>query len=266
MRERPAQPDRDGTDDLTETSGSTVVRIVPDTSTGLGAVFLSAGAPSVIYTAGMALIDVEPHDTDLAEAIAVIAATMYGEPSAVPHAGDWNRHLRDLQTAQEQQLKVKIVYSRAWSEGVGERVIEPLRLVQTRRGWEVDAGPVGPEGNLRTFLLSNIRSLEVLAEGFLPPSHTAALLSKQRQTTTVRMMITQDARWAARLFAERMAVVEEDETSVKLDLHLLPPVGGRVAMIMLTSGTMTKVEPGALLPEALDTVENLLNHHQGGLA
>ncbi len=63
-----------------------------------------------------------------------------------------------------------------------ERVIEPLHLVQTQRGWEVDAGPVGPEGNLRTYILSNIRSAEVLDETFEPPAGLELQLERQRKT------------------------------------------------------------------------------------
>lgn len=250
----------------TDGSGGTLVRLVPEATAGLGAEYLSAGDLSVVYTAGAALLDVDPDDQDLSDALEVIAETMYGEPSAVPRVGDWIRKLRVLQDGQEQRRKVKIVYSRAWAHGVTERVIEPLRLVQTKRGWEVDAGPVGPEGNLRTFLLSNVRSVEPLDESFEPPAGVASLLAKQRKTTSVQMTIAQDARWAARQFAETSILVAEDEDSVTLDLELLPPIGERVALIMLASGTATKVKPGSLLPDALRFVEELLHHHEGLVA
>ena len=143
-----------------------------------------------------------------------------------------------------------------------ERVIEPLRLLQTHRGWEVDAGPVGPEGNLRTFILSNIRSVQVLDETFEPPAGAASLLERQRRTSRVRLEITQDGRWAARQYAERVTVVDEDEEKVTLNLDLLPPVGERVGLIMLASGTSTRViSPGAVLPEAMGLIEELLHHH-----
>lgn len=247
----------------TDGSGGTVVRIVPDANTGLGVEHLSAGDLATLYTAGAALLEVDPDDTDLAAALGVIAETMYGEPAATPYVGDWNRHLRDLQDAQERQRKVRIVYSRAWYPGVTDRVIEPLRLVQTRRGWEVDAGPAGPESNLRTFLLSNIRSVEVLDEGFQAPSGLESLLAKQRATTTVRMEIAQDARWAARQHAERVTVLDEDEAAFTADLELLAPVGERVGLILLASGPSTRVvAPGAVLPDALALVGELLAHHE----
>ena len=90
------------------------MRIVPDASPRPRREHLSAGDLATLYTAGMALLEVDPDDTDLAAALAVIAETMYGEPAATPYVGDWNRHVRDLQDAQEQRRKVRIVYSRAW--------------------------------------------------------------------------------------------------------------------------------------------------------
>lgn len=252
--------DSEESDDVT---GSTQVRVVPDATARLGAEYLSAGDLAVIYTAGRALLDIDPDDTDLAEALDVIVETMYGEPSAAPRRPGTSAWVSDLQDAQQQRCRVRILYSNAWSSIVKERVIEPLRLVQTKRGWEVDAGPVGPEGNLRTYLLSNIRSVEVLDETFESPAHASSLLERQRRTTAVQMTITQDARWAARLFAEHLEVIEEDEESVTLALDLLPPFGERVALIMLASGTSTKVVPGSLLPEALAFVEGLRRHHAG---
>lgn len=254
------QPDADET---TDGSGRTIVRVVPDAAPGLGAEHLSAGDLATLYTSGIALLEVDPDEPDLAEALAVIAETMYGDASATPYIGDWSRRVRDLQDAQEQRRKVRIVYSRAWLPGVSERVIEPLRLVQTRRGWEVDAGPVGPEGNLRTYLLSNVRSVEVLDESFEPPSGVGSLLAKQRQTTAVRMELAQDARWAARQHAERVAVVGENEETFTADLELLAPVGERAGLIMLASGPSTRViSPGSVLPDAMGLVEKLLRHHE----
>lgn len=253
----------EGDDDPSDDTARTVVRIVPDASPGIGAEHLSAGDLATLYTAGTALLEVDPDDEDLAGALAVIAETMYGESAATPYVGDWTRHVKDLQDAQEQRRRVRIVYSRAWRPGVTDRVVEPLRLVQTRRGWEVDAGPVGPEGNLRTFLLSNIRLVEVLDEEFEPPSGLASLLARQRATWTVRMEAAQDARWAARQHAETVTVVGEDEETFTADLELLAPVGERVGLIMLASGPSIRViSPGAVLPEAMGLVKELLEHHE----
>lgn len=248
----------------TDGTGGTIVRIVVDASPGLGVEHFTAGELATLYTAGAALLDIHPDDTELGEALSVIAESMYGEPSTAPYVGDWNRFLGELQDAQEQQRRVRIVYSRAWRPGVTERVIEPLRLVQTQRGWEVDAGPVGPEGSLRSFILSNVRSAEVLDEEFEPPAGLESLLKRQRETAIVRMELAQEARWAARQYAERVTVVAEDEATFTADLALLPPVGERVGLIMLASGPSTRViSPGSVLPEALGVIEELLAHHGG---
>jgi proteasome accessory factor C len=54
--------------------------------------------------------------------------------------------------------------------GVVEHVIKPYRFVNTHRGWEVDAGVVGRDEYVPTFLLSGIRELAVLDETFERPA------------------------------------------------------------------------------------------------
>lgn len=243
--------------------GATVVRVLDQHSTGLGAEHLRAGDLAVLYTAGSALLDVDPDDSVLAEALGVIAETMYGAPVEPPQVGAWNAFLPLLQQAQADKRKVRIVYSRAWQPGVSDREIEPLRLVQTDRGWEVDAGPVGPEGNLRTYLLSNIRRAELLESTFEPPLIADALLRSQRKTTTVQIDLAQDARWAAELYAENVRVIVEDDATFRAELDLLPPVGERVALLTLAGGPDTLLrEPKTLSSEVSDVLAALLRHHQ----
>jgi len=252
------QPE-DETDSPTE---STVVRLVGEGSPRLGVEHVSPGDLAMVYAAGVALLETEPDDTHLKEALTVLAETMYGVPGPEQHIGTWNRFLPALQDAVELRRRVRIVYSRAWREGVIERVIEPLRLVQTRRGWEVDAGPAGPEGNLRTYLLSNVRDLKLLDETFEPPSDVETRLLQQRTTTTVRMVLAQDARWAADMYAEQVDVVREDEEEFEADLELLPPASERVALLMLASGPRTRVTDNtSYLPDAIEVVMDLLRHH-----
>jgi proteasome accessory factor C len=256
------QPEGEESQDQSVVDPSTIVRLVSHDPAGLGVEHLSAGDLAMIYTAGLAVLDVQQDDDDLAEGLAVIAETMYGEPTSAPRVADWTRFLAPLQEARATRRRVRILYSRAWKAGVGDRVIEPLRLIQTHRGWEVDAGPVGPEGNLRTYLLTNVRDVQILDESFDPPPGVDLLLHRQRETTTARLVLAQDARWAADMYAESVDVVTEDEEMFEADLELLPPAGRRVGLIMLASGDSTRViEPVALLPEAIDVVEDLLRHH-----
>jgi predicted DNA-binding transcriptional regulator YafY len=263
--QRPAiefvQPESDEGGTETERSESTVVRLVDEGRQGLlGADYLSAGDLAVLYTAGMALLEADPDDEHLAGALVQIAETMYGAPTSQPAIGPWNRWVEALREAEEQHRRVRIVYSRSWREGVSERVIEPLRLMQTRRGWEVDAGPVEYNGTLRTFLLSNIRSVEVLDETFEEPSGVARLLDKQRETRKVRVDLAQDARWAVDMYAERHRLIDEDPDRFDAELELLEPVTQRVALLMLASGPRTKV-PADLVGGASAVIESLIAHH-----
>jgi proteasome accessory factor C len=206
------------------------------------------------------LLEADPGDTDLAEALAAIAETMYGAPATRPEVGEWNRYVEPLREAEEQHRKVRITYSRSWRQGVTERIIEPLRLVQTRRGWEVDAGPVEYDGRLRTFLLSNIRDLEVLDETFEKPAGAARMLERQRETVRVRIDLAQDARWAVDMYAERSKVLHEDADEFSAVLELLEPVTQRVALLMLASGPCTRVPPH-LVGGASMVINNLIAHH-----
>ena len=59
--------------------------------------------------------------------------------------------------------------------GASDRVIEPYRLVRTRRGWEVDAGPPDDVAAVRTYLVSGIVDHELLDATFAPPDDLDAL-------------------------------------------------------------------------------------------
>src|SRR5690606_37662466 len=137
-----------GPDGSTEDPGTAdVVRLVSESPIDLGVEYVDAGELGRVHAAAQALLEIEPDNAELAEAPAVLAETMFGravgeDPDNAPRVAAWNRLLPQLRQAQGEARVVRIVYSRAWEPGVTEREIEPWRLVQTRRGWEVDAGPV----------------------------------------------------------------------------------------------------------------------------
>ena len=239
-----------------------VVRIVQPAEE-LGVEYVDAAELALVYSAARAQADIEPDNEDLLGAIDVLTETLFGDEAVPPVAvARWNRPLPVLQQGQEQHRRVRIVYSRAWSQGVSERVIEPLHLVQTRRGWEVDAGPVAPDGTLRTFLLSNVREAELLEETFEPPAGLAALLEAQRTTTRVRLCVRQDGRWAADMYAEQVTFVEDDPESVVVDVELLPPLEQRVAILLLAAGPESfVVTPAELNAATAVLAEELLMHH-----
>lgn len=251
----------DGTD--VDPNEAEVVRLV-DEHGELGVEYVDAAELALVHSAATALLDIEPDNSDLAEAIEVLSETMLGIPSASDEAPRWNRPLPLLQRAVEERRRARIVYSRAWHPGVGERVVEPHRLVQTRRGWEVDAGPVAADGNLRTFLVSNVRDVELLDERFEVAPEVPGLLAGQRDTERVRVCLPQEARWAADFYAESVTVVEDDEESVVVDLALLPPVGQRVGLLLLAAGPDAfVVAPRSLEDEGIRVAVELLAHHRG---
>lgn len=243
-----------------------IVRIVDERSPDeLGVEYVDARELGLIYSAARALQDVEPGNVDLREALDVLAETMFGQALESSRPRSWNRPLEPLQEAARDCRRVEIVYSRAWDVGVTTRTIDPYRLIQTRRGWEVDAGPPDADGKLRTFLLSNIRSVSVLDETFERPADVETRLEAQRSTQTVTVRIPHEARWAADVYAEQVRVVEDDEQLVTLELDLLPPVDRRVGLLLLAAGAdATVVSPPGLIQALPALAAQLLEHHRAG--
>lgn len=241
-----------------------VVRICEDGPVEeLGVEYVDPAELALVYTAAQALLEIDPDDEALREAVGVLTETMLGEAvPAEPVPGA--ESVRELERAVAEHRRVRIVYSRSWAEGVVERVIEPYLLVRTRRGWEVDAGPLDDRGRMRTYLLANLRSAEVLEETFEEPAGLEALLAAQRATATVRVRIPHAARWAADEYAERVRVVAHDELTVTLDLDLLPPLEERVGRLLLICGPdATVVDPPRLVAEGPRLAARLLAHHRG---
>lgn len=252
---------RDG-DDTVDPSKAEVVRLIHERPEELGVEYVDASELALVYTAARALLEIEPDDEDLQGAVDALSETMLGNPLESERK-DWNAPLEDLQAAANQHRRVRFTYSRSWNVGVTERVVEPYRLVQTRRGWEVDAGVVDSPDQVRTFLLSNIRDYEVLPETFTPPADVAARIERNRVTSTVRVRIPHAARWAADFYAEKVRVVEDDEESVTLDLDLLPPVGHRVGLLGLAAGPDAQVlDPAGMVAEIGAVARELLAHHR----
>ena len=146
--------------------------------------------------------------------------------------------------------KVRITYARAWEPGIIERVVEPYRLIRTRRGWELDAGPPDENGRIRTFLLNGVQAHAVLDESFDPPLDVQDLVRRHRKQVSVELVMPHDSRWAVDKYAEKVEVVEEYETSAHLRIQLLEPVAQRVGLILLAGGPTAQVAAPAELGDA----------------
>lgn len=207
----------------------------------------------------------EPDNGVLAGAVEKLRAYLDEDltPSAATEGGgltaaQWYRAARD-------HRRVRIRYVRTWWPGGAERVVEPYRVVRTRRGWEVDAGPPDEDGRLRTYLLTGVLEAEVLDGVFEPPANLVDLLVTQRRTAPVRLVVPTSAVWVAERQAERVEVVREDGTDSEVVAHLLEPVADRVARILLVAGPDAFVVTGAGEYEdaGRELARRLLEHHAG---
>ncbi len=225
----------------------------------LGLEYFSADVIGPLYRAARDLAAVEPDNAVLAAAVARLEETlMAGIDGREPYGGPLAAALR---AAAADRHRVRIDYWRAWRPGRSVRVIEPYRVVSTRRGFEVDAGPLDEDGALRTFLVSGIRGLEVLDETFERPDDVDALISASRVLTQVRVVVPRDRLWAVGRFAEQTRVVAADE-SLEVEADVLPPVAERVGLMMTTAGSGAfVVEPSWLVGAGPATASALLAHH-----
>ena len=170
----------------------------------------------------------------------------------------------ELERARVERRKVAITYARAWHPGVVQRTVEPYRLLRTRRGWELDAGPVQDNGKIRTFLVSRVQSLRVLDEMFELPGDLDALLRDQRAPTPVEVDVPHEGRWAVEKQAESVEVITENETSVRLRAQLLMPVRQRVGLMIIDAGPGARViGPTEYVHAGQELARRLLAHHTG---
>jgi len=240
------------------------VRVVTqDPEQELGVDHLSAEQLGRLFEAGTDLLALEPDNQTLRSTLDVFQAALW--PAEGPSGAGWRASTaQQLHQAAQDRRRVRITYVRQWHPGSGERVIEPYRLVRTRRGWEVDAGPADDIASVRTFLVSGIQTCDVLDEQFEAPDGVDALLSKQRKPVTVELVVPQERRWAVDRYAESVMVLADDEESVSLRADLLPPVEQRLGVLLLCCGPEAFVmDPASLATAGESMAENLLAHHTG---
>ena len=252
----------DNEEELPDPGSAAYVRL-RDLRTGVdvGAKFLSLGELTVVSRGGHDLL-AEESDNDVLESAltklddSVLDGFDRGGPRWL---GDQARKLRQ---AARDGKRVRIVYARAWHPGVVERVIEPYQVVHTRRGWEVDAAVAG-EGAVRTYLVSGIRTLDVLDETFTRPDDAAERVADNRRLQPVEVVVPQNARWAVELYAESAELLAEDEDSVKLRAQLLRPVEQRLGLLLIAAGPDAfVVSPPELTDAARELARDLLEHHR----
>lgn len=239
------------------------VRVVArDPEQELGVDHLSAEQLGRLFEAGADLLALEPENATLRSALEAFQTALW--PVDGPAGTEWKATIaQQLHKAVQERRRVRISYVRQWHPGAGERVIEPYRLVRTRRGWEVDAGPADEVAAVRTFLVSGISTCEVLEATFELPADVDELLTTQRTPVTVELVVPQDRRWAVDRFAEAVTVLADDEESVSLRADLLPPVAQRLGLLLLCCGPDAFVmTPLDLADSGADVARVLLEHHR----
>jgi predicted DNA-binding transcriptional regulator YafY len=258
---RPAGDD-DEWDDYPDPADAAYVRLrdlrpVSD----VGTKFLSLGELAAVSRAGYDVLAAEPENTVLEAALDKLGASVLdGFDAGGPRwLGDKARKVRQ---AVREQRRVRIDYARAWQPGVVERLIEPYRVVHTRRGWEVDASVPGEGGKLRTFLVSGIQDLDILSETFTRPSDVDDRIEANRREAEVDVVVPHGARWAVELYAESAELVVEEEKSVTLRARLLPPIERRLGLLLIAAGgDAAVVGPSELADAGRQVAAELLEHH-----
>ncbi len=202
----------------------------------LGVDYMAVADMADMYVAGQDLLELEPGNEVLRRALAKLSRVLVppemDDSSPVGDAG----HVSTLRQAIAKRRRVRIEYSKAWRPGVDTRVVEPYGLLRTQRGWELDAGPVQRDRHIRTFLVSNIRGLEVLDESFDLPSNAAALREENRRRSDAILRLPPRSDWVVERFAEDSQLLEDDDGWKTIRVWVVEPVHTRIGLMVLIAG------------------------------
>ena len=208
-----------------------------------------------VYQTAARMSEMRPDDTDLAEAVQVIAQRIL---TGVPQRPD-SEIGRVLSEAISKRIAVEIEYSRTWKPGLVDRKVHPLRLVETARGWELDA--LLPDDEVRTFIIDRISDVALTQDSFEVPRGTTARLVEHRRPTTVDLVVPLGYQWAVDRYAESSTVVEQDEGDVSISAQFLPPVAERVGLVLITAPNAFVIRPDELKEAGRQMADVLLDHH-----
>lgn len=261
FREVPLTFTNAGGEDEDPMQAEVVVLTDPQALVDLGVQRMPTSQVADLWRLGQALLRVEPENEDLSSAVEALADGWLGGANAP--AEDGVEFLGTLRTAITQCRRVDIVYSRAWQPGVIERRIEPYRIVVTRRGPEIDAGPLDDQGRPRSYLVDHLRAVTATDEPFERPDDIEAICDGNRAATAVRVVVPQDSAWPFDRLADRVERIREDGDDVELLVTVAPPVGWRVSLGLIPSGGQGFVlSPTGLRPAPAELAAELLAHHR----
>jgi hypothetical protein len=168
----------------------------------LGVAYATAPELFRLYRAGRDRLQLEPTNAVLRSAVEKLRDGVL--PGVLPGGARPEISPEKFFNAIQDRHKVRVTYGRAWQPGVIERVVEPYRLIRTRRGWELDAGPSHAGGGIRTYLLNGIESYDVFGECFELPADVDELVRRNRRLEVVELVLPHDSRWAVDKYAEKV--------------------------------------------------------------
>lgn len=225
----------------------------------LGLTHVDAGTLGPLLAAADQLSILEPANLPLASAVDTLRSAMLS--GVAGHAAYRIRTAAAFQHAATNGRAVRITYANVWNPQVTTRTIHPYRVVSTRRGYEIDAGPLDDRGRPRTYLITGIRDHQLLDETFTVPAEAAAAIEANRRLTPVSGVAPHRCMWAVRHWSERVDQDQADADDVAFTAWLLPPVPERVALICLAGGSGIDLDDPALADATAEMATELLRHH-----
>jgi hypothetical protein len=210
----------------------------------VGLAHVDAGTLGPLLAAADQLSTLEPGNLALAAAVDSLRTALLA--GVTGHAAYRTRTAAVFQHAATTQRAVRITYASAWIPKVTTRTIHPYRVVSTRRGYEIDAGPLDDQGKPRTFLITGIRDYRLLDHTFDLPPEAAEAVAANRTLSAVSGIAPHRSMWAVRHWAERVDQSHADADDVAFTAWLLPPVAERVALIGLAGGPGIDIDDDTL--------------------
>jgi proteasome accessory factor C len=252
-------PEEDGVPDPAPADTDIVAFSPAVAGPDLGLAHVDAGTLGPLLAAADQLSTLEPGNLPLASAVDTLRSALLA--GVTGHAAYRTRTAAVFQHAATTKRAVRITYASVWTAKVATRTIHPYRVVSTRRGYEIDAGPLDDQGRPRTFLITGIRDHQLLDETFDVPAEAAAATEANRTLTPVTGVAPHRAMWAVRHWAERVDQAGSDADDVAFTAWLLPPVAQRVALICLAGGPGIDIDDPTLAAATTQMATELLHHH-----
>lgn len=241
--------------DEDDPASAEVVKVVSDRPAAeLGVELMKPEEWLRAYEVAAWMSDMQPDNEALAQAVEIIGQRILSGSAPRPDSEVGAA----ISSAIHERVCIDLEYSRAWKPGVVQRHVKPLRLVQTARGWELDA----LQGNdLRTFLIDRIRRVDLTEERFSPPADIEVRLIDHRRVTTVRLNVPQRYEWVVARYAERTTVIRQDLEDCTIEADFLPPIEERVGLILVTAPGAFVIEPNEFNLAGPKMAQVLWEHH-----